>query len=167
MKYLLKLFKKARRSKFFLYILNLVMGYSIPFNRPHRIKITEIHDNGVSVRLPFRRKNLNHLKGIHACALATTAEYASGISLLILIGTDYRLIMKNIHVTYHYQAKMDVVTSVKYDLVNLTENVLSLLNDGNAVLLNNTVEVYDLMNNHICTATIEWQLKNWKQVTIK
>ena len=119
------------------------------------------------MRLPFRRKNLNHLKGIHACALATTAEYASGISLLMLIGTDYRLIMKNIHVTYHYQAKMDVVTSVKYDLVNLTENVLSHLNDGNAVLLNNTVDVYDLMNNHICTATIEWQLKNWKHVTIK
>jgi acyl-coenzyme A thioesterase PaaI-like protein len=167
MNYLLHLFNKARDSKFFLYILNIVLGYSIPFNRPHRIKITEIHDNGVSVRLPFRRKNLNHLKGIHACALATTAEYASGISLLLAIGTDYRLIMKNMHVTYYYQAKMDVITSVKYDLKNLTENVLSHLKAGEAVLLNNTVEVYDLMTNHICTATIEWQLKNWKNVAVK
>ena len=166
MNYILHLFKKARHSKFFLYILNIVLGYSIPFNRPHRIKITEIHDNGVSVRLPFRRKNLNHLKGIHACALATTAEYASGISLLLSIGTDYRLIMKNISVTYHYQAKMDVITSVKYDLKNLTENVLSHLKGGEAVLFNSTVEVYDLMTNHICTAKIEWQLKNWKNVAV-
>src|SRR5688572_29492751 len=99
MKQLLFIFRKAKRSSFFRWLLNLLLGYAIPFNKPHRIRITAIHDDGVSVRLPYRRRNLNHLKGIHACALATTAEYTSGIALLTAIGTDYRLIMKNLSVT--------------------------------------------------------------------
>jgi acyl-coenzyme A thioesterase PaaI-like protein len=101
MKKLLFIFQKAKHSSFFLWLLNLALGYDIPFNKPHKIKITAVHNDGVSVRLPFRRKNLNHLKGIHACALATMAEYTSGVSLLSTIGTNFRLIMKNISVTYH------------------------------------------------------------------
>ena len=96
MKYLLGIFSRAKHSSFFLFLLNLILGYSIPFNKPHRIRVTAVHDNGVSVRLPYRRKNRNHLKGIHACALATAAEYASGLSLLLVFGTEYRLIMKNL-----------------------------------------------------------------------
>lgn len=125
MKRLISLFEKAKHSAFFRFVLNTVLSYAIPFNKPHGIKITEVHDEGVSVRLPYKRKNLNHLKGIHACALATTAEYTSGISLLLTIGTDYRLIMKNISVTYHYQAKMDVITSLKLEKKMIEEKILS------------------------------------------
>jgi len=164
MKKLLFIFAKAKNSGFYLYILNLVLGYAIPFNKPHRIKITAVNDDGVSVRLPYKRKNLNHLKGIHACALATAAEYTSGISLLAAIGTDYRLIMKNINMTYHYQAKMDVITSLSLDKKTLEEKVRSPLLTSDAVLFENTVEVYDLMTNHICTAVVEWQIKKWGKV---
>jgi len=164
MKRLLLIFEKAKRSGFFLFLLNRVLLYAIPFNKPHGIKIMQVHDGGVSVRLPYKRKNLNHLKGIHACALATTAEYTSGISLLTTIGTDYRLIMKNINVTYHYQAKMDVITSLKLDKNLIEEKILSPLKSDDAVLFENTVEVQDLMANHICTAVVQWQIKKWEKV---
>lgn len=167
MKKLLFLFSKARRSQFFLYVLNRVLGYAIPFNRPHRIKITAVHDRGVSVRLPYKRKNLNHLKGIHACALATMAEYASGVSLLISTGNDYRLIMKNISVTYHYQARMDAITSVQFEKNLIEEKIISILIAEDAVLFQNTIEVHDLMANHICTAMVEWQIKKWEKVKTK
>src|SRR5689334_25303249 len=81
-KRLLFIYRRAKHSRFFLWLLNRVLGYSIPFNKPHGIKLTAVHDDGVSVRLPYRRKNLNHLKGIHACALATMAEFSSGIALI-------------------------------------------------------------------------------------
>jgi len=164
MKKLLVIFQRAKHSKFFLRILNIVLGYAIPFNKPHRIKITAVHDDGVSVRLPFRRKNLNHLKGIHACALATMAEYTSGISLLSLIGTNFRLIMKNISVTYHYQAKMDVITTQKLERQLIEEKITTPLLSADAVLFENTIEVYDLMTNHICTAVVQWQIKKWEKV---
>ena len=164
MKKLLVIFEKAKHSTFFLWLLNRALWYAIPFNKPHRIKITAVHDNGISMRLPFRRKNLNHLKGIHACALATMAEYTSGICLLTTIGTNFRLIMKNISVTYHYQAKMDVITTMKLDKNLLREKVLTPLLSEDAVLFENSVEVYDLLTNHICTAVVQWQLKKWEKV---
>ncbi|MBX7175295.1 MAG: peptide chain release factor 2, partial [Saprospiraceae bacterium] len=41
--------------------------------------------------------NLNHLKGLHACSLATLGEFTAGMSLLhALRSMDYRLIMKEI-----------------------------------------------------------------------
>jgi acyl-coenzyme A thioesterase PaaI-like protein len=164
MKQLLLILQRAKRSGFFLWLLNRVLIYAIPFNKPHRIRITEVHDSGVAVRMPYRRKNLNHLKGMHACALATAAEYTSGISLLATIGRNYRLIMKTIHVTYHYQAKMDVVTSVKLEKSLLEEKILGPLQTEDAVLFENTVEVYDLLANHICTAQVQWQVKKWEKV---
>ena len=167
MKQLLFIFQRAKHSKFFLWILNFAMGYAIPFNRPHRIRITSIQDGGVSIRLPFRRKNLNHLKGIHACALATMAEYTSGVSLLTTIGSNFRLIMKNISVTYHYQAKMDVITTLNLEKNLLEEKIMTPLLSSDAVLFENTIEVYDLLTNHICTAVVQWQIKKWDKVKTK
>ena len=164
MKKLLVIFKKAKHSRFYLWLLNYALGYAIPFNKPHLIRITAVHEDGVSIRLPYRRKNLNHLKSIHACALATMAEYSSGIALLTTIGTDFRLIMKNISVTYHYQAKMDVITTMKLEKKLIEEKVLTPLLSDDAVLFDNTIEVYDLMTNHICTAVVQWQIKKWGKV---
>ena len=72
----------ARGSKFGLYKLNLGLGFVIPFNRPHRIRIREVGQDFVKTVIPYRRKNFNHIKGIHACGLATAAEFASGFHLL-------------------------------------------------------------------------------------
>lgn len=165
MKKLMYVLNKAKHSSFFLYLLNRILIYSIPFNKPHGIRITSVDDGGVSVRLPYRRKNMNHLKGIHACALATTAEYTSGISLLAVTGTDYRIIMKNISITYHYQAKMDVIANLVLDKDIVEKKILSPLRSGDAILFENTVEVNDLLRNHICTAIIQWQVKKWEKVS--
>ena len=167
MKKLLTLFRRAQKSQSALRLLNFILSWSIPFNWPHGIKITAVHDDGVSVRLPYKRKNLNHLKGIHACALATAAEYTSGITLLAAIGTDYRLIMKNISVTYHYQAKLDVVTTLHIRKDVLQEKILVPLTTDDAVFFENAVEVHDLLANHICTAAVQWQIKKWDKVRSK
>ena len=164
MKRLLFIFQKAKHSKFFLWLLNAALWRAIPFNKPHKIKITAVHEDGVSIRLPYRRKNLNHLKGIHACALATMAEYTSGVSLLTTIGSEFRLIMKTISVTYHYQAKMDVITTLKLDKHLTEEKIRTPLLSADAVLFENTIEVYDLLTNHICTAAVQWQIKKWEKV---
>ncbi len=164
MKRILLIFEKAKHSGFYLFLLNTILGFAIPFNKPHRIKISGVHEGGVDVRLPYRRKNLNHLKGIHACALATAAEYSSGISLLLCIGTDYRLIMKNISITYHYQAKMDVVISHRISKEIIENNILLPLGKADSILFHNTVDVYDVLQNHLCTTTVDWQIKKWDKV---
>src|SRR4051812_47753649 len=99
--------EKARKSNFQLWILNKFIGNFIPFNGPHKYKIIRITDNGFEIEMPYKRKNLNHLKGLHACGLATLAELSAGLTLIRKLGfKDYRLIMQELNMEYFYQAEM-------------------------------------------------------------
>ena len=164
MKRLLSIFQKARGSRFYLFLLNQILLRRIPFNGAHGLKITAVGENDVTVFLPCRRSNQNHLKGIHACALATLAEYASGIVLMKSTGAEYRLIMKTLSVTYHFQAKEGVRARVGLDPAIVDEKIRVPLAHADAVLFENQADVYDLSGNHICTAIVNWQIKKWDKV---
>lgn len=165
MKKLLPLLAKARKSKFYLRLLNVVLRRVIPFNKPHGLKIVEVYDDGFRILLPYKRKNLNHVNGIHACALATLAEYASGLALMTnLASDDYRLIMKTMSMTYHYQAKTDVFITARFNKSWMEANVFFPLKNSDRVLPEVNTEVHDVQQNLICTGIIEWQVKKWNSV---
>ena len=69
------LIEKAKTSHLYLRFLNWGLYRMIPFNAPHGFEIAEITDWEVKTVLPYIRKNLNHINGIHACALATVSEF--------------------------------------------------------------------------------------------
>jgi acyl-coenzyme A thioesterase PaaI-like protein len=159
------LISKAQNSTFSKWMLNLILSRAIPFNKPHHFKIVEIGEGETKILLPYRRSNLNHVKGIHACALATLCEYAVGMTLISIISEEaYRIILKNIRIEYHYQAKMDVIAHfiLKSDFVN--EKIISPLQNSDAVFVELEVLVYDKMKNHICTGLVNWQVKKWNKV---
>lgn len=74
-----KLIKNAESSRFSLWKLNQILWRGIPFNKPHKFKIIEISEGHAKISIPFKRSNLNHIKTLHACSMATCAEYASGL----------------------------------------------------------------------------------------
>jgi len=163
-----RLVKKAEKSPFYLWLLNVVLLRTVPFNAPHRIKIKRIDHEGIMVYAPKRRSNQNHIHGLHACLLATLCEYASGLSLLLHISPDeYRIILKNIHMTYHYQAKTAVTVRFQLSKEQVEQSILPQLASQESIFQEFTVEVYDLHNNHICTGLINWQIKAWKNVKLK
>lgn len=156
---------KAYKSTFWLRVLNIILSYVIPFNKPHRFKITELRENSISVRIPYIRKNLNHLKGIHACALATASEYACGFLLISrMSSTKYRLIMRSMHVDYIKQGKGDLKINFKIDESRL-EELKNKLSNSTQCLEILEVEVRDLKDNLISIAKLEWQLKEWKAIS--
>lgn len=162
------LIQKARHSGFYLWVLNMILLRTVPFNRPHRIKVTAIGENELVMRARNIRSNRNHIAGIHACLLATLCEYVSGLSLLLHFSPkEYRIILKNIHMTYHYQAKTDVEVKFKIDKQQIETQILKPLETEEAVFREFPVEVYDRDNNHICTGLINWQIKAWKNVKMK
>ena len=159
---------KAQHSKFYLWLLNFVLLRKVPFNRPHNIRIQQINNNEITVLAVNSRNNFNHIKGIHACLLATMCEYVSGLSLLIhLSPKEYRIILKNIHMTYHYQAKSAVSVKFALSADEVSQNILIPLKDREAVYNEFTVNVFDKNDNHICTGLINWQIKSWKNVKMK
>lgn len=159
------LFEKARKSNFQLKKLNFLLHRMIPFNHPHRLKVVKLETDDTRIHIPFIRKNKNHLNGLHACVLATGAEYCSGLVLLQHLGVKkYRLIMKSMDVQYFYQAKMDAFARFGMTKETLESTVIRALEAEGVASLSCNIEVHDKEENHICTVTTHWQIKEWKKV---
>ena len=160
-----KFFKQAMQSSWGLTKLNFLLKRFIPFNSPHGFHITELTPDSATTKIPYIRKNMNHLKGLHACCLATATEYTSGIALGNKFGlSKYRLIMKTLSMEYVYQGKMEAF--VKYHIPqNIIESIEKFeIGDQDKLLITCEVKTFDIEKNHLCTGTIEWQLKKWNKV---
>lgn len=157
--------EKAKASSFHLKLLNLGLQHMIPFNRPHGFKITSISDNEIRTFLPYKKKNLNHVKGLHACALATLCEFTTGVMLISRLGfKKYRIILKNLETEYLYQGKMDATAEFQIDEEWLTNKILNPLETQESVVVECRVNIFDVEKNHLASAKVNWQLKEWATV---
>ncbi len=157
--------KKARTSSFYRWVLNRVLVRLVPFNKPHGFAIAEIEEYRVRTRLPYRRRNFNHIRGLHACALATLSEFTTGFLLISTLDMKrYRLIMKRLEMDYHYQGKMDAFAEFTISRAWLEENIFSPLGDADSVVVNCIVKIHDEKGNHLTTGNVYWQIKEWSRV---
>lgn len=160
--------QKASQSKFHLWVLNTILLRTVPFNKPHGLKVVSINEDTICIAAQNVKNNRNHIKGIHACALATLCEYVSGLSLLIKLDPkQYRIILKNISITYHYQAMSTTSVTFQLDQQEIEQQILQPLQTEEKIFREFTVEAYDIENHHICTGVINWQIKAWKNVKTK
>lgn len=156
----------AKTSPLWMLALNTVLARKIPFNRPHRIRILELRDSLIRVRLPLVRSNLNHVGGLHACALATVAEFATGFLLLSMLQPSrYRLLMQAMHIDYLFQGKSDAFVTLELAPGWVKTQVQLPLAQEDAVVVELCAEVYDAQKNHLCSARIGWQVKHWAAVS--
>lgn len=163
-----KLLERAKTSKRHLALLNFGLARMIPFNKPHGFKIKSIGDYSVEVIIPYKKANLNHIKGIHACALATASEYSTGLVLLNCLNPKkYRIIMQKMEMEYHYQAKMDTLVTFEISESWLNQEVIKPLENTEAIVVCCEAKAYDTAGNHLTTGHIYWQIKDWSQVKTK
>ncbi len=162
------LLEKAQTSKWGMWKLNFLLQRFIPFNKPHGLKIISIDLNEVKVMLPYKKNNLNHLKGLHACSLATAAEYASGLLLLYRLDVkNYRIIMESIKVEYKYQGKSDAIATFSISDEEFKSTVLEPVEKEGAIYKKCNIKVRDQEENLLCEVTTNWQIKSWKKVKTK
>ncbi|MGV9011780.1 MAG: DUF4442 domain-containing protein [Flavobacteriales bacterium] len=155
----------ARTSGFRRWVLNMGLQRMIPFNRPHGLNVVPLESGGIKVLIPFWRINQNHIRGIHACCLATAAEYCSGLALMAhLDAKSYRIIMKSLHMEYHYQAKSAASAVFSPSAEEVETNIRKVVERGEAVLYVADVPVHDDKGNHLATGRITWQVKPWESV---
>lgn len=162
------LLKRASTSPFFLKLLNFGLNRKIPFNKPHSFRILEIGEDYLTTFLPYKKANFNHIKGMHACALATLSEFTTGLSLLRRLNVKkYRIILKSLKMEYYYQGKSGVTATCTIDDSWLEAKIFSQLKNEDSVIVMMEIESHDAKNNHISTGFIEWQVKDWKKVRTK
>lgn len=163
-----KAIEDARHSKWALWKLNFQLSVGIPFNRSHNIRVHSVDDDGITTIIPNIRVNHNHIKGIHACGLATAAEFCSGLVLLRKLDPrKERLIMQRLEIEYFYQAKSSAYA--RYSLGNSEFQTLvrePLEREGIAYI-SCEIQVKDQEQNLLCTAKTRWQIKRWDKVKTK
>lgn len=163
-----KIIEKAKHSAFWRWVLNQAHPSMVPFNRPHKFEIREFTDHHLKVRLPYRRSNMNHIRGLHACVLATVSEFATGFLLLSRLDAGkYRLIMQRLEMDYHFQGKMDAYAEFHAPDDWLAEAITRPLQSSESVVVPCTIKVHDEKGNHLTTGKVFWQVKNWAAVRTK
>ncbi len=163
-----KLIEKAKHSAFWLWVLNQALSRMVPFNRPHKFKVMEIDDNFLKALIPYRSSNLNHIRGLHACALATISEFATGFLLVTRLDSKkFRLIMQRIEMDYHYQGKMNALAEFRISEDWLRQQIIVPLQTGESVVVPCEIKIHDVKGNHLTTGRVYWQIKDWTRVRTK
>jgi hypothetical protein len=163
-----KILEKAKSSAFYKWLLNQALNRMIPFNSPHGFRVVEIDDYRLKTLLPYRRKNLNHIRGLHACALATVSEFTTGFLLVSKLDSKkYRLIMQRLEMDYHYQGKMDATAEFAISPEWLETNIFNPLKTNESVVVNCQIRIHDAKGNHLSTGNVYWQIKDWNKVKTK
>ena len=156
---------KARSGKtgFF----SLMMWEVIPFNKPHRVKVIEISDRGCAVTIPARRRNLNHLGTMHACAMATAGEYVSGLNVIEAFDiSKFRLIMSRLEVDYVRRPKGGCEAKSVWP-EGVKERVEKDMEQEGVGIFTLESKVMDSMGELVATTTTHWQVKSWEKVRAK
>jgi acyl-coenzyme A thioesterase PaaI-like protein len=163
-----ELVDKSRKSTFYKWLLNVGLHRKIPFNKPHGLWVEELSESRSVVSIPYKRPNLNHLKGLHACVLATAGEYASGLLILQKLGIkNYRIIMESLSVKYTYQGKAGAKAVFEISEQEIREKVIGPLKEAESTYLTCEIPITDADENLLCTVTTRWQIKSWDKVRLK
>lgn len=160
--------EKAKTSAFHLWLLNAFFARFVPFNLPHGFRVTHIGANSARIVLPYRRRNLNHVKGLHACALATLTEMSSGFLLAIKLDPKkFRLILRKLEVDYLYQGKMDAVCEFSLSDEWFKTNIHDPLTRADSADIIAEVKIFDIKGNQLTSGKAYWQVKDWAKVKTK
>ncbi len=163
-----KIIEKAKHSAFWRWVLNQSLYRMVPFNRPHKFQVVEIGDHVLKALIPYRKSNFNHIRGLHACALATISEFTTGFLLLSRLDIKkYRLIMQRIEMDYHFQGKMDAFAEFKTSDEWFQQQIILPLKTQDAVIVPCEIKIHDVKGNHISTGKVFWQIKDWTKVKTK
>jgi len=163
-----EILQKAKTSSFYRRILNWSLNRMIPFNKSHDFKIVEVEDFRIKTLIPYQKSNFNHIRGLHACALATISEFTTGFLLLSSLDMKkYRIIMQRLEMDYHYQGKMNATAEFTISKEWIDQKVVNPLLTQESVVIPCEVKIHDEKGNHLTTGKVFWQVKDWSRVKTK
>lgn len=145
-------------------ILGWCMRFGIPFNSTHPFKILEISNTRSQLKQKLTWFNKNHLRGMHACAIATIGELSAGLLLMKNFSPrKYRFILKTLNNEYLYQGRTHLFTSCELPS-ELIEQYKKDLNKHGIVDIDLQTIINDKQENHVASVTSTWQIKSWDKI---
>ncbi|MDP1540854.1 MAG: DUF4442 domain-containing protein [Moraxellaceae bacterium] len=88
--------------------ISTIFGTVVPFVGTSGLRYEKLNNNEVVVSIRNRRKVQNHIKGVHAAAMALVAETATGFVVGMNLSDDKLPLIKSLHVDYKRRAVGDL-----------------------------------------------------------
>ena len=82
-----------------------LVGFTIPYTGSVGAHVVHLEPGHSRIRLADRRKVRNHLRSVHAIALANVAELSTGLAVMSGMPTGYNGILVNLNVEYTKKAR--------------------------------------------------------------
>ena len=84
---------------------DMFAGYFVPYTGSIGARVQELRPGYSKITLRDRRKVRNHLKSVHAIALANLGEYSGNLALLASLSSKGRFIVKGLTMDYHKKSR--------------------------------------------------------------
>ncbi len=87
------------------WLFSKLVGLTIPYTGSMQPRVLSLQKGHAIVKLHDRRRVRNHLKSIHAIALANLAEFTTGLATLTGMPPGSRAILTGLEIEYHKKAR--------------------------------------------------------------
>ena len=136
------------------------MAKSIPFAAETGAEVVEVRAYGAKARLAKTDKVLNHIGTIHAGALFTLGETASGAAMSGLLADmilELRPVAAEASIQYIKTAKTDLTAHAKASIP--AQQALAALEADGKVQFDVRVSIRDTEDVEVATMTVAWHVK--------
>jgi len=102
---LLKIWDILGKNKYGRWIFSVLVGFFIPYSGSISSRVESLEPGNSLLILKERRPVRNHLRSVHAIALANVAELASGFAMITALPPNTRSIVTKIEIEYFKKAR--------------------------------------------------------------
>ena len=87
------------------WLFSRIIGFTVPYTGSIAANVVFLEPGHGKISLRERRKISNHLRSVHAIALANLSEMVTGLTLLNSLPDDARGILTSMQIHYHKKAR--------------------------------------------------------------
>ncbi len=133
------------------YALSKAFGAVVPMVGTAGLRYEHVSNNKVVVSIKNKRSMQNHIKGVHAAAMALLAETATGFVVGVNVPDHRLMVIKSLHVDYKRIAKGDLVATA-----TLSDEQRQFIIDNEKGELIVPITVIDESGNAPIECTMNW-----------
>lgn len=136
------------------------MGLAAALFVPHAarmgFRVENLTKRSIAVTMPDKRSNRNHLKSIHAMALAHLGEFTTGLLTLYALSPDgYRTILTKYEIEYLHKARGRITARATLELPKAKKGKSASLDKKDLTV---TAEMTDRSGTVVAKTTATWRI---------